>query len=101
MSFETLRGLNGWTVEGIDDVMLLDGNPSLFHAMKNNWKLTLHKTIIVDGFEVNSPPSDDQPTVEQHPGLAEWRLNWSGYDVARGRSLEDILSKTARFMRYK
>lgn len=101
MSFETLRGVNGWKVEGADDLGMLENDPSLFVATKADWKLALHRTIIVEKFSVQDPPSVGEQTTQEHPGYSEWRLRWNDHDVQRGRSLEDILEKTERFMRYK
>lgn len=101
MSFDVLRGLNGWTIEGSEELEQLEIDPSLFLAKKDNMTLRLSKTAVVDHFEITSPPTAETPTVDQHQGLAEWRLTWEGYDVARGRSLEDILYKTEKFMKYK
>jgi hypothetical protein len=101
MSFDVLRGLNGWMVEGSEDLDQLELNPSLFIAKKDNSTLRLSKTTVVDRFEIVSPPSAETPTTSNHQGLAEWRLTWDEYDVARGRSLQDILYKTEKFMKYK
>lgn len=101
MSFEVLRGLNGWIVEGVENLEQLEENPSLFLAKKDDSKLRLSKITIVDRFEINSPPNAKTPTVDKYQGLAEWRLTWNEYDVARGRSLEDIIEKTEKFMKYK
>lgn len=101
MSFEVLRGLNGWIVEGVEDFEQLEINPSLFLAKKDDSTLRLSKTTIVDRFEINSPPTAKNPTTDKYKGLAEWRLTWNEYDVARGRSLEDIIEKTEKFMKFK
>ncbi|MFZ8477666.1 hypothetical protein ACO1MN_15505, partial [Staphylococcus aureus] len=78
----------------------MEANPTLFVAKKDEWTLRLAKAMIVDRFDVTGPPTTDrQSMAEHHMALSEWRLSWDGYDVARGRSLEDILEKTEKFMR--
>ncbi len=101
MSFDVLRGMNGWVVENSEELSRLEADPSPFLAKKDGMTLRISKATIVDQFEIRSPPTAESPTVEHHQGLAEWRLTWDGYDVARGRSLEDILHKTEKFMKYK
>jgi len=92
------KGVNGWTVAGTNDLDLLDKQPELFQAEKNGRTLTLRRTVLVPTLAVNSPPVEDRPGQQQVATVLDWRLHFNGYDIARGRSLDNILQKAVSFM---
>jgi hypothetical protein len=101
MSFEKLRGLNGWTVRGIDDPVLLESDPSVFSAEKGTWKLSIYKKTLVEGIRLSPPPVAGDKDTTEFMDISDWRLRWGKYDVARGRSLKQIMDKAVKFMSTK
>lgn len=99
MSFNFPNSVNGWSITGTTDLPSLETHPELFEANKNGRRLTLRQTVLVPSLAVKSAPSEKKVDVGQIvPMLADWRLHYNGYDVARGRNLEHILQKALSFM---
>ena len=94
---EVPKEVNGWTTSGTD-LELLQQQPNLFSAEKNGRKLTIRRVVLAEGVIVSSPPTQEQAISQSIPGLIDWRLHWNGYDIARGRNLEQILQKALKFM---
>jgi hypothetical protein len=87
---ELKRGLNGWVVEGSDDLAALGGDPTLFVARKGQNVITLSNSVIMEGMRV----TDDTDL----SSVTSWKLNLNGMTMAFARNLEGILKKAASLM---
>jgi hypothetical protein len=101
MSFELKKEVNGWKVYGTDDLDALQNDPSLFRAEKADQNLVIRHSVLFEGLTIETPPTEDKQAVSEYQGYSDWRLRWQGYDIARGRTLEEILKKAVRFMEYQ
>lgn len=85
--------VNGWKIDGMENMEALENNPSLFNATKGNQTITLAKTCLIPGFKVNENFSMGE--------ICWWTLIYNGTKVSYGRSFDKIFEKAKSLMEQK